>query len=400
MIRRWLTIAAVLLFVASPAEAQEFATNAERSWREVRNSSDAKTKLMAERWYNAIREQEWGDASGKFKTTAKYLEHDPALAWVKLRVIQGTGDKRVVKDVTIPLEKLSKSCQARVRTIGVLSEKIAVAIEAEKDKERQDTDGAARAGESPEVGMQGEEPRDGRGGYDAGLAGMDAEQVTAEREQTTRGRGPETPAPQPAVVSNDGPPLPALLPGLPAMPAGSPAAAVPQASTPPIAAGLQPDDEAWRTSYDAFRANIKPTSNHSLIDVDWGDLHALKQAHDTLLRLESAGSVDEAGLAEIRLQLDAVGEVNWEATLSDTSDQHGDWTRPLGLPMLPEPLEIRFILDPARDPGPWRDLKAGDRVHFIGRFYAFHEEFGVTVAIRFQENHPAGEIAPTEQPRR
>jgi hypothetical protein len=400
MIRRWLAIAAILLSVATSAAAQELTTDAERTWRELRNSSDVKTKFMAERWYGAIKLQEWSDASGKFKTTAKYLAHDPNLAWVKLRVIQGTGDKRVVKDVTIPLEKLSKVCQARVRKIGVLSEKVADAIEAEKDNEKQDADGEGRAGELSDEGLPGEEPRGGRGGYDAGLAGMDPEQVTAEGERTSRGRGQETPAPQPAIVSNDGPPLPALLPGLPAMPAESPAPAEPQASTRPIAAGIQPGDEDWRTSYDAFRANIKPASNRSLIEVDWGDLHALKQAHDTLLRLESAGSIDEAGLAEISQLLDAVGEVNWETTLTDTSDQHGDWTRPLGLPMLPEPLGISFILDPERDPGPWQNLKAGDRVQFIGRFYSLDEDHRVTVAIRFREDQPADEIAPTEQPRR
>ena len=50
---------------------------------------------------------------------------------------QGTGDKRVVKDVTIPLEKLSKVCQARVRQISVLSEKVAEAAAAEKEKAKE-----------------------------------------------------------------------------------------------------------------------------------------------------------------------------------------------------------------------------------------------------------------------
>ena len=216
MIRRRLAIAAVLALVAtSAAAAQETTTNAERTYREVRDSTDVKTKLMAERWYSAIKLQEWGDASGKFKTTAKYVEHDPNLTWVKLRVIRGTGDKRVVKDVTIPLEKLSKVCQARVRQIGVLSEKVAAAIEAEKDKETKDADGEPRTGEMPEDRLSGEDPRSGRGEYDAGLAGMNGEQVLAEGEQAEGQQGAPSTLARPISVPNDGPPLPALLPPLP-----------------------------------------------------------------------------------------------------------------------------------------------------------------------------------------
>ena len=84
----------------------------------MRDSDDVKTKLLAERWYGAIKQQEWTDATGKFKTSAKYVAHDPQLAWVKIRMIQGVGKKRVVKDMQIPLEKLSVACQARVKQIA------------------------------------------------------------------------------------------------------------------------------------------------------------------------------------------------------------------------------------------------------------------------------------------
>ena len=113
---------------------------------------------MAERWYNAVRQQEWSDASGKFKTTAKYVEHDPNFAWVKLRVIRGTGKERVVKDVQIPLDKLSKACQARVRTISVLAEKIAEAKEDEAKKESEEEEDADAAGGRGGESLDGEPP--------------------------------------------------------------------------------------------------------------------------------------------------------------------------------------------------------------------------------------------------
>jgi hypothetical protein len=170
MMKRWLVIAVCLCATAaSVATAQEvtkeMTTDAERSWRDLRGSDDVKSKLMAERWYGVIKQQDWSDKSGKFKTSAKYLAHDPKLAWVKLRVIQGAGAKRVVKDVQIPLEKLSPACQSRVRTISVLTEKMAEAIEKEKKKEEEKDDGATggRGEESSDEAITPDESRGGRG---------------------------------------------------------------------------------------------------------------------------------------------------------------------------------------------------------------------------------------------
>jgi hypothetical protein len=201
-------VAVIVSLAASLASAQDLTTDAERSWRDLRNSEDVKTKLMAERWYSAIRQQDWGDASGKFKTSAKYVEHDPQLAWVKLRVIQGAGDKRVVKDVQIPLEKLNKVCQARVRQIAKLSEKVTAAIEEEKNKEAEDkTDGTS--------GEMIEDSRGSRGEFDDGAAGVDPEQLPAERGRARGRRARQPSAPASMTITNDGPPLPALLPPLP-----------------------------------------------------------------------------------------------------------------------------------------------------------------------------------------
>ena len=204
---------------ARTLSAQELSTDAERTYNELRKSRDTKTQLLAERWYNAVKLQEWTSKSGKFKTTAKYVEHDPELAWVKLRIITGTGDKRVVKDVTIPLAELNKLCQSRVRQISVLAEKVAAAAAAEKEKanEKESTEMTAdgAAGGMAENRMMAEEPRDRRGGREAGLAGMDAEQAIAEGDRPQRSRRAEAAAPPPSPSATSGPALPALLPPLP-----------------------------------------------------------------------------------------------------------------------------------------------------------------------------------------
>ncbi len=66
-----------------------------------------------------------------------------------------------------------------------------------------------------------------------------------------------------------------------------------------------------------------------------------------------------------------------------TGDETGDWTTALNLPPLAEPMTIRFILDPERDPGPWQNRQSGDQVRFIGRFFEFPDANGITVAIKF-----------------
>lgn len=213
MLRRSLVVSLFLLVgvISSPLLcAQEITTDAERSWRELRSSQDVKRKLLANRWHNVVRQQEWSDKTGKFKTSAKYVAHDPQLAWVKLRVIQGTGSKRVVKDVQIPLEKLSKSCQARVRQIATLSERMAAALEAEKKAKEEKKDG------SPEVGREStEESRGGVDELDGGRPGMDDARTLSEaRGELARESRPMEAAEPPAM--NTGPPLPAALPPLPA----------------------------------------------------------------------------------------------------------------------------------------------------------------------------------------
>lgn len=379
MFRRWLLVMSLVLVGASWAtvlRAQELTTDADRSWRELRNSQDVRRKLLAERWRSVTRQQEWSDATGKFKTSAKYVEHDPELAWVKLRVISGTGTKRVVKDVQIPLEKLSKSGQARVRQIANLSEKITAAIEEEKKAEEEKEEGAGSEGRELM-----DESRGVAGELDYGTEGMDAAEPATETRGELAQESRATEGTSEPPVTNNGPPLPPVIPRVPGAP--SEAAITGQGAQPTDATGNNSalsGDESWRTSYDAFRANITPP-NRSQPTIGWGAIEPLAAAHDTWSR--HGGSLDEAALAEVKQGLAAAGEVTWEATLVATGDESGDWTEALGLPPLPEPLTIRFILDPEQEPGPWQKLQSGEPVQFVGRFFEFPDANGITVAIRF-----------------
>jgi hypothetical protein len=409
MTRRSLVVSLFVLVAAasSPSvRAQELTTDAERSWRELRGSEDVKRKLLAERWYSAVRQQDWSDATGKFKTSAKYVAHDPQLAWVKLRVIQGAGEKRIVKDVQIPLEKLSIACQARVRQIAKLSDKMTEAIEAEKKAaEDEEAGGERSAGGRGEIasdprGEMAADPRGGRGEMEGGLAGMDAEQVTAERRSPPGRGGREVIGAEEPPVTNDGPPLPAVMPRLPQAAAAADARpAVTAAGAPAETAVTEsaPAEEAWRTSYDTFLSNIKFLRTRNGIDFDWGELQALKAAYDHLVQLKMSGVVEEAGLAEVNQKLADAGEVHWEGTLTSTGDESGDWTAALGLPPLPSPLRIRFILDPEADASPWQNLAAGERVRFIGRFQTLDEETCFTVAVRLAGD-PRGRGAAAPEP--
>lgn len=393
-------VAALWLSFASVVGAQELVTDAERLWRDLRSSSDVRTKLLAERWYNVVKLQEWSNDTGKFTTNAKYLEHDPDLSWVKLRIIQGTGRERVVKEVTIPLAKLSKTCQARVRQIHSLSTKLAEAKVEEEKRKAEDKDGApvddgsaATEVEVPAEGPTGE--RDGtrrdrsgrRGEFEEASAGVNPEDALSVDPRA--GSSEQT-------VSSA--PLPAMSPGLPTTRIASATSTVTAGSSQEAAAvPTGPDD--WRTSYDAFRANIQvQDQGHGLYTFEWGPMQALQHAYEVNKRWEDFGDVGEEALAEIGAALNAVGEVTWEATLKAVPTADGDWNPALDLPALPEPWELTFVLDEQQDPAVLATLKPGDRVRFAGRFEAFDETYSIVVPVRFAADPAASaDVALPEQ---
>ena len=431
MNRRLLVLAAMLLSLAARTlSAQELATDAERSYRQLRKSHDTQTQLLAERWYGAIKLQVWTDATGKFSTTAKYLEHDPDFAWVKLRIIQGSGDERVVREVTIPVSKLSKVCQARVRRIGVLAEKVAAAVTEEEEQGSEVLDNG---------GEMSDDSSGGRNRSDAGLAGLDAEQVQAEgrdpratsdprqSRDPRQARDPRTYLPAEGASGSEsavapaggGSTLPALRAPVPsdrvaALPAVSPAsdprssASAPAGPAEPAEPGAPPnlpDSDPWRTDYYVFRANFTVGADGTIsVNEPWPGMVRMQELsvrakHNYDQLVGRAARMTPTSFLEMP-ELGEVGEFMWEATVAQPVGAEAAWTEVLGLPPLPEPLKIEFRLDNERGAGPWQQLAVGDRVRFVGRLIGFAGHNVWVAAIRFPADQPASPAAPSRDPRR
>jgi hypothetical protein len=214
-----------VLGAATPAAAQD-STEAERLYLEARRSEDRGTQLLGERWYGLVKLQEWNDHSGKHTINAKYVEHDPSMKWVKLRAVKGSGEGRVMKDLTIPMEKLDPRCQSRVRQIakveGMVTDSLAAAEVKEKEDKKDDPAGdrsavardqrvAAATDAEPATG----EPADSNMATDpmpAEVPDIEAMAMQAMAMQV----GIELVSPQSPLG------IPATLPGLPSTPATSP----------------------------------------------------------------------------------------------------------------------------------------------------------------------------------
>ena len=103
-----------------------------------------------------MQRRSWTDLSGKHKTFAKYLDHDPDLQWVKLLVLTGKGEEQTEKEVTVPLAKLDKNGQSVVKRIAIAWRQI------EKTLSAAGTEGNLNARRAPEQGYARE------GGYQGG----------------------------------------------------------------------------------------------------------------------------------------------------------------------------------------------------------------------------------------
>lgn len=89
-----------------------------------KDPKDRVIKSMAERYLGLVKIQEWSDLSGKFRTVAHYVRHDPNLTTVTIESVKGRGADRTTKEITVPVEKLSKTCQSRVKQIDTMQEKL------------------------------------------------------------------------------------------------------------------------------------------------------------------------------------------------------------------------------------------------------------------------------------
>jgi hypothetical protein len=382
--------------VVRAADPVPTATDAEKSYLELRKSKDTKTQLLAERWYGLVQLREWSDTSGKFKTTAKYVEQDDKEGTVKLRVIKGSGSDQVVKDKTIAVDKLSKECQSRVKQIAFLADKVSEAEKAEAEK-------AAKPKDGSDAGMGAMPPPPNERDPNSPKSKPDRPGAKSKAKTTSdQAEHPATEEPSAA--------LPAAMPELPVVAAASPdaraaaaaerdASAMPPAAAPinpsasdargeqrPALPANLPDQQPWRTSFAAFAAQLKPERTESGWQLNWGELTALKKAHDDAIAMSTGPGARD--LASSTPSYEALGEVSWEAALSQQPDEQIDWSKALGL-NLPEPFRLICELDKECGTGDWRRFFPGDRVKLIGRFTGFEGDGGIHLAIRFPNDVPA-----------
>ncbi len=87
---------------------------------DLSHSQDRAIKSMAERYISMVKTQEWSDLSGNFKTIAWYVKHTPDLSTVTIEIVKGRGAERKTEQKTVPVDKLSKTCQSRVRQIDAM----------------------------------------------------------------------------------------------------------------------------------------------------------------------------------------------------------------------------------------------------------------------------------------
>lgn len=188
----------------------------EKYYWDLAKSNDRVLRSMAERYVGLVKTQEWSDLSGKNKTIAHYVKHDPQLTTVTIRIMRGRGTERTSEDKAVQVDKLSKSCQSRVRQIDIAQKKIKEL--ATKLAEEGDSTVPGASGEGPGAPMVDE-----RG----------AEPVAAGPEGVAAGPG-APPAAEPAPDPSELEPDPLGFAEIPlAPPAGGEPGEVPPESAPP-----------------------------------------------------------------------------------------------------------------------------------------------------------------------
>ena len=327
MPRRWIVAIACFVFTAASfslhciaQESTDAATDADADdnpYLTLRRSKNVASRLRAERYLNLVKRQEWTDLSGRFKTMGKYVAHDPNLAWVRLEVSRGSGKDRIVKEVQVPVAKLSKACQSRVRQIARLQPKLdeLVAAEAEADDDEL-ADGA------PMNDERGDERQFEAYGAELSDDPRAMEQVSA----------------QPVDHGHEAPPV---------------------------------ESGDWRTSYDAFRQNISVGMDaRGQPRVEWGGLSELRTLSEALATptSEDPYGTDAAGRQRIIAEATAqLGEVTWEAPFLAVSP--GLLGTKANFQLMPPspPATIQFLVADKANLQRWAQLQPGESVRFTGR---------------------------------
>jgi hypothetical protein len=339
MLRAWsrrVAVAGVLAIYAWNGASAAEPTAAEQQYEQLKEAEKHADKLLAERWHKLVRQRQWVDSTGKHKTFARYVDHDPNLQWVKLLVLVNKDGEQTYKEGTIPLARLSKSDQALVKRIGIVRKQVETAL-----------------ADAPAGGYATGESLGGEGDPRGELAA--AGELRGEMPAELQGEIP------PPGLEATGPPmsppsLPFSLPSISATPAAEP----------------------WRTDFMAFAANFAPSrGEEGPSTAGWGELHALKAVHDQERMLAMFKQIPAAQQPPYAVRYQqgfaygwarsGLGEVNWTASL-DGSDAAAVATTGLKHDLqLPAPYTLVLVPDPEYA-GEASRFVAGQPVQFIGRF--------------------------------
>jgi hypothetical protein len=364
------------LVAQETAPSTEEATDAELTYFDLRRSKDHATKQFADRYFSLVKPQEWTSLNGKSKINAKYVAHDPNLAWVKLATIRGTGATRTTREVTVEVAKLNKTCQSRVKQISVLQAKLDELVVEEKKRE-EESENESRGGYG-DAGGRGEEMAGERGGRNDEYGESEAAVPTStESERDSYGAASEAAVPD---GSDDPDPLGfsdlaselAAAPAVenPGLSAGGPPATPSAAGSGPAGADRDSgsiDQTQWRTNYAAFRANVTTSQGAGgALIVDWGELADLRQMNETAeTTLRDRSDPYRSGISEIA---DRIGEVQWAGAFAGLGELvEGKQEVKFNLPPISPPLKLRFFVYES-EASSWSALRPGEQVRFAGRF--------------------------------
>lgn len=319
-------------------------TQPEQLYEQLKKSEEHGNKLLAERWHKLVRQRQWVDASGKHRTYARYVDHDPNLQSVKLLVLVKKGDQQSFKEGSVALSRLSKNDQAAVKRIAMVRKQVEKAL-----------------ADSP-LGAEG---------------GLGDE--SSREAMVTAGEGREafTPSTADAAATVD--------------------------AAPPI----DPSLPAWRRDFAAFAANLSVSADRESGQTTptWGELPQLEVVYGKermLAGLRALPPEQQPVSAMMMLALQyqaaliALGEVNWEASLVGLNNPVGELQHDL---QLPSPFTLSLVADPkyavdVSQPG------RGGPVRFIGRFAAlggFAESPQIKLFVRLPSDQLATQAIPVPQ---
>jgi hypothetical protein len=372
-------------------------TGPDNKYVELSRSKDRVIKATAERYLNLVKFQEWGGASGKTQM-AKYVSHEPDLKRVKLSVARGSGKDRVVKEFDVDVEKLNKTCQARVKQIDLLQKRLddlAATAAALGDG----TGGPAR----PEVsgatapGERGPQTPDAQG-PEGGYAGPGAPPTGPGAAPSQPGAAPQTSGIEVDPSASEPDPLgfaelPPVTPGPGGAPPAGPGSLPP---TSPAADGPGPvpnkaassaDRKQWRTNLASFAANISvATDPTGKARIDWGELRELGEMNDIAVAMRGPEPPTRSPEAETPAAIsERLGDMHWQLVVDKVEDAPGGLVVPSFHPVdLPKPLEFRVVLDDTEDVQKWAKLPPGAMVPVSARL-SISEPYKITAKVKLAD---------------